>query len=102
MARQPSPYGSCRDPPRRRAAGTAGGDRPRRLVSAETGMPRLVWSVRASEAQLQRVRHQPDPYGAALSNARGDRCRVGVKTGVRTGGTSWPWSSCSKPRLPSR
>ena len=31
----------------------------RRTVSADTAMPCLAWSVMASVAQLQRVRHQP-------------------------------------------
>ena len=31
----------------------------RRVVAAETSMPRCTWSCAASVAQLQRVRHQP-------------------------------------------
>jgi hypothetical protein len=62
----------------------------RRIVSAETARPRVVCSVRASVAQLQRVRHQPEARGGIWSRASSDRRRGGSSTAVRTVGTSRP------------
>jgi hypothetical protein len=76
--------------------------RQRRRVSAATVISRLACSVRASVAPLQRVRHQPEARGGAVSRASSGRRRGGTSTVVRPGGGRRPWSSGSRARVPCR
>ena len=73
----------------------------RRTVSAETVRLRVSCSVRASVAQLPRVRHHPYARGDTLRRASRDRRSLGHNTGPRLGGKSGPLSSALHSREPS-
>src|SRR3954447_12013076 len=65
----------------------------RRTVSADTHKPRRASRLKASVAQLQRVRHQPSALGGFANKASRLRRSEGSK--AKTEAVSWRW--CTNP-----